>query len=448
MMKSLGFGDPRASTATCVSCLCRADAAAGLATFALLAVLGGCNSDRSDTAAPADANASPTIDGGLVTSLLERELDPQVPTDDMSTLASGNAAFAFDLYGKLKEGDGNLVFSPASISLALAMAYAGAKNSTAAEMATALHFALPPDRLHRAFNALDQALASRGQGLSGSDGGAMRLTIANSAWLENTFRPLPAFLDTLAVNYGAGLHLVDFIGAPDASRLQINAWVADQTAGQITDLLAPLMITSGTRLVLVNAVYFNAAWLYPFNAINNHANYFTLLDGTLTTKSYMYASMNIGAVQGANFVAAALPYQDARLSMMVVVPDPGRFAEVEAALDETSFGTMIEELANQKVSLYLPPFHLDARASLPSVLRSLGMQSAFCPAPADFSGIAADPLCISEVIHEAFVKVAEKGTEAGAATAVVLEDSGMAGDEGAGPPPLVIRAERPFLYFI
>jgi serpin B len=396
----------------------------------------------------ASGDANPGVDGGVAASSRQREIDPQVPTADMTTLASDNAAFAFDLYGKLKAGNANVAFSPASVSLALAMAYAGAASETAAGMAQALHFTLPPERLHPAFNALDQALASRGQGLSGSHGGAMRIDIANSAWLEKTLDLLPGFLDTLAVNYGAGVNLVDFINAPDAARVQINAWVADKTAGKIAELLAPPVITSGTRLVLVNAVYFNAAWQNPFNALYNQSNYFTLLDGTITTKKYMYASMSIAAMQGTSFVAAALPYQDTRLSMVVVVPDLGRFAEVEAALDGTTFATLMQGLANQKVSLYLPQFHIDTHASLKGTLQGLGMESAFCPGTADFSGMSREALCISEVVHEAFVTVAEKGTEAGGATAVVMEDAGMGGDGGAGPPPLLIKAERPFLYVI
>jgi serpin B len=404
--------------------------------------------DRSDGALPGPdtlpvMDVSSIVDGGQPSSTLQREPDPQVPAADMSTLASDDGAFAFDLYKKLKADSGNIVFSPASVSIALSMTYAGAANATAAEMAQALHFTLPQDRLHRAFNALEQTLISRGQDVSG---GAMRLTIANSLWMEQSFSLLPSFLDVLALNYGAGVNLVDFIHAPDASRLKINAWVADKTAGKITELLARDMITDLTRLVLANAVYFNAAWENPFNALYNHANNFTLLDGSIATRSFMYASLSASAIQGANFVAVNLPYQDPRLSMVVVVPDAGTFAAVEESLDWTSLVGLVKGLSFQRISLYLPQFHIDTRASLPSMLKSLGMTSAFCPEAADFSGMTTEQLCISQVIHEAFINVAEKGTEAGAATAVVLADSGIAGD--AGPPPLLVRADRPFLYFI
>ena len=454
-----------------MSCRRRSIAASGLATFALLGVLVGCHSDSATTGDPDAAlwgndapvtrldgplpgesgldgsvpssDVNPSVDSTLATSTLQRELNPQVLAGDSTTLASDNAAFAFDLYKQLRAENSNLVFSPASISLALAMTYAGAANTTATEMAQALHFTLPQERLHRAFNALEQTLVSRGQDVPG---GSTRLNIANSVWLEQTYSLWPSFLDVLAVNYGAGVNLVDFIGAPQASRLKINAWVADNTGGKITELLPPPAITSDTRLVLANAVYFNAAWLNPFNALFNHANNFTLLDGTITTRNYMYASLSISATQGTNFVAASLPYEDARLSMVVVVPDAGSFADVEASVDHKSLVTLIQGLTYQKVSLYLPQFRIDTRASLPAMLKSLGMRSAFCPEPADFSAMSAEPLCISEVMHEAFINVAEKGTEAAAATAVVLQDSSAPGD--AGPPPLLFKAERPFLYFI
>jgi serpin B len=421
-----------------------------------------CGGDRGSTASssgsggnlqttsPLGTGGNGGPDNGLATSSLAREMNPQVPAADATTLASDNAAFAFDMYGKLKDPTSNVIFSPVSISLALAMTYAGAATTTATEMAQALHFTLPPERLHQAFNALDQALASRGQGLVGADGGPMRLDIANSAWLERGFPLLPTYLDVLALNYGAGVNLVDFLNAPDASRGKINAWVSDKTQGKIPELLSPGDITSDTKLVLANAVYFNAAWKNPFNALFDHDNNFTLLDGTVTTRRYMSALLSgIKAKQGTNYVAVALPYQDDRLSLVVVVPDAGKFADVESALDAKTFGDLLTGLTSQKVSLYLPPFRIDARTSLSKSLKKLGMLSAFCPGQADFSGMSAlESLCIKDVIHEAFIAVAEKGTEAGAATAVILEDASIPGDSGYEPPPLLVKAERPFLYFL
>jgi len=480
-MKRLGLGDFAAPITTCMSCYSRPGAALEAAIFALCTVLVGCHKNDGSGAAPqpdastgmdalstqvpttepapapVDANpapadtktpsvdANPAFDVGTAASPLQRELAPQVPTADLTTLASENAAFAFDLYAKLKAGHGDVAFSPASISLALAMTYAGAANGTAAEMAKTLHFTLPPDRLHRAFNGLDQTLVSRGEGRPALDGSLMRLTLANSLWLDRSFLLRSGFLDTLAVNYGAGVNLVDFINTPDAACQRINAWVSDQTAGKIAELLAPKSCNNSVRLVLANAINFNAAWQSPFNATFNHSSSFTLLDGTATSKSFMYQSMSIPAGQGSGFVAAVLPYQDDRLSMVIVLPDAGRFAEVESSLDGAGLATLVTGLTYQKVSLYLPPFHVDTHASLKAMLASLGMPSAFGPS-ADFSILANDPLYISDVIHEAFVTVAEKGTEAGAATAVIMGDGSISMD--SGPPPMLVKADRPFLYFI
>ena len=162
-------------------------------------------------------------------SLIQRVVDPQVPVADSTTLSSDNAAFAFDVYQRLILEHSNLIFSPASISIALAMTYAGAAGTTATEMAQTLHFTLPPERLHPAFNAMDQALASRGQGQPGSDDKPMRLKIVNALWAEKTYPFRSDFLDALAANYGAGVNLLDFLNSTDPSRLTINAWVAGQT---------------------------------------------------------------------------------------------------------------------------------------------------------------------------------------------------------------------------
>jgi serpin B len=176
----------------------------------LSATLAGCG----------DGTSAPGFD--TASSPVQRIVDPQVPTADATTLASDNAAFAFDVYKQLVLTNTNLVFSPASISIALAMTYAGAAGTTATEMAQTLHFSLPPDRLHPAFNALDQALASRGQGYSGADGGPMQVNIVNALWAEKTYTFRSDFLDTLAANYGAGVNLLDFINAPEPSRVTIN----------------------------------------------------------------------------------------------------------------------------------------------------------------------------------------------------------------------------------
>jgi serpin B len=397
----------------------------------LSATLAGCG----------DGTSAPGFD--TASSPVQRIVDPQVPTADATTLASDNAAFAFDVYKQLVLTNTNLVFSPASISIALAMTYAGAAGTTATEMAQTLHFSLPPDRLHPAFNALDQALASRGQGYSGADGGPMQVNIVNALWAEKTYAFRSDFLDTLAANYGAGVNLLDFINAPEPSRVTINTWVANQTNNKIQDLLPSGSVDSSTRLVLTDAVYLNAAWKSPFDPNDTYDGSFTLFDGSSVTVKFMNAEDSIlPAVQGTNFVAASLPYADDRLSLVIVVPDAGQFSQVESSLDATALGTLVAGLTSQQVVLGLPRFKVETGADLVDLLKALGMTSAFISGVADFSGMdGTQNLFIGSVVHKAFIDVAERGTEAAAATGVVMSKASL-------PMGLTVRADRPFLYFL
>jgi serpin B len=232
--------------------------------------------------------------GEVLKSDKERITSPAVNATDVALLVEGNSAFAFKLYQAIREEGGNLFYSPYSISLALAMTYAGARGETAEQMAATLQFMLEQERLHPAFNWLDAELAKRGEGAAGKDGDGFRLNIVNAIWGQKDYEFLPAFLDVLAENYGAGLRILDFITETEKSRLAINDWVSKQTEGRIEDLIPLGAIDELTRLVLTNAIYFNAAWDYPFAKEMTANGPFYLLGGGQVTVPMMRQTESFG----------------------------------------------------------------------------------------------------------------------------------------------------------
>jgi serpin B len=374
----------------------------------------------------------------------ERVTSPSVGTPDRVDLVGGNSMFAFDLYQYLKDeaGDANLFYSPYSISVALAMTYAGAHGGTEQQMADTLHFTLPQEQLHPAFNWLDLALASRGEGAAGKDDQGFRLNIVNAIWGQSGYKFLDTFLDTLAVNYGAGLRLLDFASDPEASRLTINDWVSDQTEGRIEDLIPQGLITPLTRLVLTNAIYFNAAWAEPFEESQTKDSAFHLLDGSQVTVPMMWHSASYGYAEGEGYQAVELPYDGHELSMVILLPEAGGFERFEDSLDAGRVDAILGSLGHQQVALTLPKFEFESEFGLADALAAMGMADAFSM-DADFSGMdGTKELFIREVVHKAFVSVDEAGTEAAAATAVLMELKGMATE------PIQVTVDRPFLFLI
>jgi serpin B len=248
-------------------------------------------------------------------------------------LVEGNSAFAFDLYQALREKDGNLFYSPHSISLALSMTYAGARGETAQQMADTLHFNLSQDNLYPAFNNLDIELSERGQGTQGKDDEGFRLNIVNAIWGQKDYSFLPTFLDVLAENYGAGMRILDFIQETEKSRVTINEWVSDQTEERIEDLIPQGAIDATTRLVLTNAIYFNAAWQYSFDEALTADGPFYLLDGEQVTIPMMKQAESSGYAGGEGYQAIELPYDGGELSMVILLPKAGQFEAFEEALE-------------------------------------------------------------------------------------------------------------------
>ena len=367
---------------------------------------------------------------------------PSLSQPDLATLVEGNNAFALDLYQALRGTEGNLFFSPYSISLALAMTYAGARESTEKQMAGTLHYTLPQDRLHAAFNGLDQELSGRGQGAKGKDGKGFRLNIVNAIWGQKGYPFLAQYLDLLAEDYGAGLRTLDFRTAPDDSRLTINKWVSDRTELRIKDLIPPGAIDTMTRLVLTNAIYFNAAWANNFEKNATQPADFRLADSSTVKVPMMHQTEHLGYAMGDGYQAVKLPYDGRELEMMVLLPDQGKFAEFEKSLDTGKVASIINGITPKQVALSLPNYKYESEFSLGKILASMGMPIAFS-GQADFSGMTGNrDLSISEVIHKAFVAVDESGTEAAAATAVIMRATAMP------VMPLEVKVDHPFLFLI
>ena len=385
---------------------------------------------------------SQPVAGGILISEKQRVTSPDVNEADLATLVEGNSAFAIDLYQALKEADGNLFYSPYSISLALAMTYAGARGETEQQMANTLHFIPSPDHLHPAFNSLDIELGQRGEGAKGKDGEGFRLNMVNAIWGQKDYQFLSTFLDLLAENYGAGLRILDFAKAPEESRITINNWVSDQTEGRIEDLIPRGLISAVTRLVLTNAIYFNAAWQYPFKEDRTGDGPFYLLNGDEVTVPMMKQTRSFGYAEGNGYQAVELPYDGGELSMVVLLPRAGKLGAFEGSLDAQRAEAIVKSLEGRRVALTMPRFEFESSYSLREILTVMGMPVAFSTS-ADFSGMTGNrDLFISDVLHKAFVSVDETGTEAAAATAVVVRP-------GMAPQTSVeVTIDRPFIFFI
>jgi serpin B len=361
--------------------------------------------------------------------------------EDAARAAAAIDAFGFDLYRPALTSGGNGVVSPASIALALSMAQAGAAGETASQMDAVLHSAATAGD-GNGLNSLDQVLA----GLSGTfetpGGGSYQLTlsIANAPFAQHGLQLKEQFLDTLASKYGAGLRLVDFEADPAGACQLIDGWVSDQTAGRIPRLLASLDPT--TRLVLVNAIYLKAPWQTPFDVKATEPASFTRPDGTQVSVPTMSLDLSEGSyASGPGWQAVELPYAGDTLAMTIVVPDD--LAAFEGSLDADRFAEVTAALQTANVDLTLPRFKIETKSDLSPTLEAMGMPLAFDPDRADFSGITAqEKLYVSAVIHQANVAVDEKGTEASAATAVVMAASAMPARS------VTLHVDRPFLFAI
>ena len=408
---------------------------AGLTTLILVA---GCGSAAPSS--PGVPAITPGTDGIALAAVSVPRLATSV--DDAARAGDAVNAFGLDLYAKLVAADpsANLVFSPASIELALAMARAGARGTTATEMDAVMH-ALGTDANAGWVTALDQSLNNKTATFQDDMGHAQDVVLrsVNAPFAQRGFALEAPYLQALGERFGAGLRLVDYINATEAARKAINDWVNAQTEQRIPELLGQGTLDDLTRLVLVNAIYLKAAWQTPFEEGATALAPFTRPDGSTVDVPMMHMGGELLYATGTGWQAVELPYVGGKLSMLVIVPDD--LAAFEKTLDGASLAAIVDGLATRHVSdLGLPKFGTESKVELKKVLSAMGMPTAFTDR-ADFSGISTEePLLIDAVIHQANIDVDENGTEAAAATAVVARAASLPSDA------VSLMVDHPFLF--
>ena len=352
------------------------------------------------------------------------------------TVASWNAEFACDLYAKLGAEPGNVFISPYSVSTALAMTWAGARGDTAEKMGRVLHYPLNPEAVHSAAGVLMRKLEEVNQTKG------CRVAIANRLFGRQGEPFRPEFLDLIDKSYGGGMERMNFAGDSEGSRKAINAWVEKKTEDRIKDLLVRDDVGRDTKLVLANAIYFKGDWETPFDKNLTASGVFMVDAAKDRLQPQVPMMKRIGTMpyfKGNGFQAVELPYVGKSLSMVVFLPDAvDGLAAFEKTLTERNLAAWLPSLRNREsIRLSLPKFTMTIRYELEKTLADMGL-----PLTGDFSGMTAGGgLSISKVIHKAFVDVNEEGTEAAAATAVIME-------RGMPPPPVEFKADHPFFFLI
>jgi serpin B len=368
--------------------------------------------------------------------------------ENTRAIATASNAFAMDLWGRAGKSSGNLAISPASISAALTMTWGGAKGATAIQMRHVLHLQMDATTAGAQWGDLVRALEDPARPFT--------LRIANRLFGEKTFAFEQPFLAWTKQDFGAALQPMDFKHAADASRAQINTWIDQRTEHRIANLLSPGSIDARTRLLLVNAIYFHAGWGEKFQESATSPQPFFVSPSDQRDVATMRQRHSFQAAEIDGVKILEMGYEGGDATMLLVLPDKvDGLAEVEKNLTVATFESWTRALAwKQEVIVSLPRFELDPATalSLREDLTALGMPAAFDLQKADFTGIANSPdprerLNISDVVHKSFVKVDEKGTEAAAATAVIMRTMAVA-PRRQPLPPFVFRADHPFLFFI
>jgi serpin B len=368
-----------------------------------------------------------------ITCSAKAAIDP-----NQQTVVAGNNKFALELYGKLESQQGNLFLSPYSISTALAMTSAGAKDQTEKQMADALCFGpMKSEQFHKSFGEIIRQLNASGEK------GGYQLIVANALWGQKDYKFLPEFLTLVRTNYDGDLQQVDFAAQAEAARKTINAWVENKTKDKIKELIKPGMLDSMTRLVLTNAIYFKGKWAAQFKPEQTQEAPFTLLGGQNINALMMNQIGKFGYMETNDIQILEMPYVNNDLSMVILLPKKiDGIKELEKELMPDNLTNWLAGLRKREVDVFMPRFKMTSEFSLAETLGSMGMSDAFT-GKADFSGMTGNrDLFISAVVHKAYVEVNEEGTEAAAATGVTMQLTSMP------RPPAVFKADHPFIFLI
>lgn len=400
------------------------------------------SSGSTDTQMGTDSQL--TVKGGvLLKSDRQRDMNPTPTQNLLEQLSKSNTAFATDMYAKLaKDNDANLFFSPFSLSAGMALSYGGARNETEKQMAETLHFSsFSQEELHLAFNRILLDLDSRSEPETDDDGG-FELSISNSLWGQKDFPFLSDYLDLISVNYDAGIYTTDFEADLAKAIGAINDFVAEKTKNKILDILDPKHIELPVYSVLVNAIYFKAAWNLPFKKEQTTDKEFTLLSGDTIKTAMMAQSEHFSYGHGDGYEAVSLPYDGESVDMVIIAPVAGTFNAFEENLDSTRLDSILQNMAGTYstwVTLNFPKFHIASKWEMEDLFMSLGMEAPFGD-DADFSGMTERFIRIKKIIHQTDIVVDEAGTEAAAATVIV---------DGNGDADYVdLNLNRPFIFMI
>ncbi len=400
---------------------------------------------NSPAAVIGTAKPSKTVEGSLTMANSAREEPEESSKANVPDLVLANNQFGLSLMNTYFESHspGNFVLSPYSIALGLAQAYGGAANETAVQMRKVLNIEMADGEYHQSWNWLDQQI-SKQTGNETTKDKDLVLSIANSTWVQKGYPYQQNFLNLLVSNYGSDLRQTDFAQNPQQARLDINQWVTHQTENKIEELVPEGAIDPLTNMALVNAIYLKAAWQIPFVPEATTEQPFYRLDGITEPVATMYQSNFIKYQSNSEFILAEISYNSGQLSFVILMPVDDSLQDFLKQLNAEQLNEILAQSKKGEIDLWIPKFEIESAIQLNDNLKRLGMVAAFDSQHADFSGMDADKhLFIGQVLHQAFIDVDEAGTEAAAATAILMQRKSMMLLE---KPKL--RFDHPFLFLV